>query len=297
MTSPAVNRLEHLGLTRRGANEDRTMRSRMTFGNRLYLSKSDSGFEQTPLSDSVAHSGWSWGCSAADFDNDGFPDVYIANGLESNQSVRDYEAEYWLHDQYIANETNHSAAGLYFNTKFTRTRGREYSYGGYEKNRLYLNLGGQSFLEAAYLFGVALEEDCRNVIAEDLDADGRVDLLVTTLEIWPKKKQTLRVYKNLLAGSGGNWIAWRFSGQANGKSPIGATIKVHYANHAAIQQIVTGDGFRSQHSNSIHFGLGAADRIEKAEIRWPDGQTESIQNTVINVANEIKMPKDKSLGH
>ncbi len=299
MTSPGVNRLEHLGLTRPGSNEDRTMRSRMTFGNRLYLSKSDSGFEQTTLSDSIAHSGWSWGCSAADFDNDGLPDVYIANGLESNQSVRDYEAEYWLHDQYIANETNHSAAGLYFKTKFTRTRGREYSYGGYEKNRLYLNQGGQSFLEAAYLFGVAIEEDCRNVIAEDLDADGRVDLLVTTLEIWPKKKQTLRVYKNVLTGRGSNWIAWRFPGQANGKSPIGATIKVHYANHAAIQQIITGDGYRSQRSSSIHFGLGAADRIGKAEIKWPDGQTESIQiqNTMINVSNEIRMPKDKSLEH
>jgi hypothetical protein len=43
--------------------------------------------------------------------------------------------------------------------------------------------------------------------------------------------------------------------------------------------------------------LGAADRIEKAEIKWPDGQTESIQKTVINASNEIKMPKDKSLGH
>jgi len=298
MTSPAVNRLEHLGLWRPDVQEDRSMRSRMTFGNRLYLATDKTPrFEQNALSDSIAHSGWSWGCSAADFDNDGFPDVYIANGLESNRSVRDYEAEYWLHDQYIANETNRSAAGLYFKTKFTRTRGREYSYGGYEQNRFYLNQGGQSYLEAAYLFGLALEEDCRNVIAEDLDADGRVDLLLTTLEIWPKKKQTLRVYKNLLTGGGSNWIAFHFPEQANGKSPVGATIKVHYANHAAIQQVVTGDSYRSQRSDYIHFGLGADDRIEKAEIKWPDGQTESIEKPVVNVPNEIKMPRAKSPGH
>jgi hypothetical protein len=297
MTSPAVNQLEHLGLMRPGSTEDRTMRSRMTFGNRLYIAQPNGGFEQTSLGDSISRSGWSWGCGAADFDNDGFPDVYIANGLESNQSVRDYEAEYWLHDQYIANATNHSAAGLYFKTKFTRTRGREYSYGGYEKNRLYLNQSGRSFLEVAYLFGLAIEEDCRNVIAEDLDADGRVDLVVTTLEIWPKKRQTLRIYKNLLTGSGGNWIAFHFPDHANGKSPIGATVKVRYAGRAAIQQIITGDSYRSQRASSVHFGLGAADRIEKAEIKWPDGQTESIQKTVINASNEIKMPKDKSLGH
>ncbi|PYJ60165.1 MAG: hypothetical protein DME24_10400, partial [Verrucomicrobia bacterium] len=297
MTSPAVNRLDHLGLWRPDVQEDRSMRARMTFGNRLYVATGQTPrFEQNALSDSIAHSGWSWGCDAADFDNDGFPDVYIANGLESNQSVRDYEAEYWLHDQYIANETNRSAAALYFKTKFTRTRGHEYSYGGYEKNRLYLNQCGQSFLEVAYLFGVAIEEDCRNVVAEDLDADGREDLLVTTLEVWPKKRQTLQVYKNLLTG-GGNWIGFRFPEQANGKSPIGATIKVHYANHVATQQIITGDGYRSQRSNSIRFGLGAADRIEKAEIRWPNGQTESIQNTGINVFNEIKVPRNKSLGN
>ncbi len=298
MTSTAVSRLEHLGLWRPDVQEDRSMRARMTYGNRLYLATDQTPrFKQTALSDSIAHSGWSWGCGAADFDNDGFPDVYIANGLESNQSVRDYEAEYWLHDQYIANETNHAAAGLYFNTQFTRTRGRDYSYGGYEKNRLYLNQGGQSFLEAGYLFGLAIEEDCRSVIAEDLDADGRVDLLVTTLEIWPKKKQTLRIYKNVLTDNGANWIGFRFAERAGGISPVGATIRVHYGTHTAIQQIVTGDGYRSQRSNAIHFGLGAVDRIEKAEIRWPDGQTESIQNTVINDSNEIRTPKDKSLRH
>jgi len=297
MTSPAANRLEHLGLWRPDVQEDRSMRARMTFGNRLYSATGKTPpFEHSSLSDSIAHAGWAWGCGAADFDNDGFPDVYIANGLESNQSVRDYDAEYWLHDQFIANATNHDAAGLYFKTKFARTRGREYSYGGYEKNRLYFNQGGRSFLEAAYLFGVAVEEDCRSVIAEDLDADGRVDLLVTTLEIWPKKKQTLRIYKNLLTG-GGNWIAWHFPEQAGGRSPVGATIRIQYANHTSIQQIINGDGYRSQRSNSIHFGLGTADRIEKAEISWPDGQTESIQKTAINVSNEIKMPKAKFLGH
>ena len=92
-------------------------------------------------------------------------------------------------------------------------------------------------------------------------------------------------------------LGFRFPEQANGKSPVGATIKVHYANHTAVQQIVTGDGYRSQRSNCIHFGLGTADRLEKAEITWADRQTESIHNTVINASNEIKMPKGKSLGH
>src|SRR5207244_3302075 len=66
MTSPTVDRLEHLDLWRPDAAEDRTMRSRMTFGNRLYLARPGGGFDQAD--DSIARSGWSWGASAFDFD-------------------------------------------------------------------------------------------------------------------------------------------------------------------------------------------------------------------------------------
>jgi hypothetical protein len=60
--------------------------------------------------------------------------------------------------------------------------------------------------------------------------------------------------------------------------------------------MITGDGYRSQRPNSVHFGLGAVDRIEKAEIRWPDGQTASTHNIVVNASNEISVPRDKSVG-
>ncbi len=131
MPSATVDRLEHLGLWRPYSAEDRQMRSAMSYGNRLYLAKPAGGFEQTALSDSIARSGWSWGCAAFDFDNDGFPDVYIANGLESKQSVRDYESEFWLHDIFVGEDVDDLTATRYFMNKFSRTRGSGWSYGGY----------------------------------------------------------------------------------------------------------------------------------------------------------------------
>jgi len=291
MTSPTVDRLEHLGLWRPYSAEDPLRRPAMAFGNRLYLARPDGGFEQTPLSDSIARSGWSWGCSAFDFDNDGFPDVYIANGLQSKQSVRDYEPEFWLHDIFLGDAVDDIAASSYFMDKFSRTRGQGWSYGGYEKNRLFLTQRGESFTEIGHLAGVALEQDSRNVVTDDLDGDGRVDLLVTTFEVWPELKQTLQVYKNRLQDAG-HWIGFRFREQAGGKSPVGVNVTIHYEGRSSVRQIVTGDSHRSQHANTLHFGLGEADRVDRAEIRWINGPAMTLLQPAVDQYHHISPPPE-----
>ena len=293
MNSPAADRLGRLGLTRSSSTRDRTMRSRMTFGNRLFLGRATAGFEQTSLNDSIARSGWSWGCSAFDFDNDGFTDAYIANGHESKQSVRDYDPEFWLHDIYVDDSVDDIAATRYFTDKFARTRDQGWSYGGYEKNRLYLNQSGGSFIEIGHLMGVALEQDSRNVVADDLDGDGRMDLLVTTLEVWPEVKQSLRAYRNTLSDAG-NWIGFRFR-EEPGHSPAGVRVTVHHGGHNTVRQLVTGDSFRSQHANTLHFGLGKVGRVERVEIRWPDGRVLTLNAPEANRYHFVPAPNKSSL--
>jgi len=128
---------------------------------------------------------------------------------------------------------------------------------------------------------VALEEDCRNVVADDLDGDGRVDLLVNTLQVWPEKKQIVHVYRNTIA-EGGHWIGFRLQEQAQRPSPVGVLAAIHYRDHSAVRQIITGDSHRSQHSNSIHFGLGQVNQIDFAEFRWADGRTLKLQGLAVD---------------
>jgi hypothetical protein len=265
MPSATVDRLQSLDLWRPYTAEDQLRRPAMTFGNRLFIAKPQGGFQQTALGDSIARSGWSWGCAAFDFDNDGFPDVYIANGLETKQSVRDYEGEFWLHDIFIRDSVDDIAAGQYYQAKFQRTRGSGWSYGGYEKNRLFLNQRGESFTDIGHLAGVSLEEDSRNVVAEDLDGDGRVDLLVTTFEVWPEPKRTLKIYKNQVPDAG-HWIGFKFREPGSGKSPIGTRVTIHYNGRSAVRELVTGDSHRSQAPNAIHFGLGNVEHVDSVEI-------------------------------
>jgi len=190
--------LASLGLNRPYEMEDAGMRARTTFGNRLLFGQTNGTFQQSAMSDAVARTGWSWGGAAEDYDNDGFPDLYIVNGHESNESVREYESEFWLHDIYVGNSKENSLGQKYFLEKMQATRGRGWSYGGYEKNRFFLNVGGTNFVECAWLMGLAMEEPCRNVIAEDLDGDGRADLIVTTFKVYPEMQQTIHVFRNEL---------------------------------------------------------------------------------------------------
>jgi hypothetical protein len=126
-----------------------------------------------------------------------------------------------------------------------------------------------------------LEADCRNVVADDLDGDGRMDLLVTTFEVWPEVKQTLRVYRNNLDDTG-NWIGFRFREEGPGKSPVGARVTLQFGGRTAVHQIVTGDSYRSQTASTVHFGLGSCNQVERAEVAWPNGKKLLVKNPKLN---------------
>jgi enediyne biosynthesis protein E4 len=295
MTSATAERLEHLGLNRPGSNLDVTMRARMIQGSRLYFSGENGGFREDGRSKSVARTGWSWGASAADFDNDGWLDLYVANGMESMDKVRDYEAEFWLRDIFVGDSRQKEVENMYFGMKMIARRRALESFGGFEKNRLLLNQNGTGFLNVAHLLGVALEDDCRNLVAADLDGDGgdgRSDLVMISQRAVPKAKETLRIFRNEIAGQG-NWIAFSFREEPGRISPIGATVTVRGAGVDKAVAVVTGGSFRSQHPLTARFGLGNADRVETVEIQWPGGAVTRLAGPKIkiNQAHWVNAPE------
>jgi hypothetical protein len=80
----------------------------------------------------------------------------------------------------------------------------------------------------------------------------------------------------------GNWIGFRFREEGNGKSPIGTSVTIHYEGHSATAQIVTGDSYRCQTANTLHFGLGPSAQVDSAEIVWPDGSQTRIDRPKVN---------------
>ena len=255
MNSPTVDRLASLKLSRPYDAPDSGQRDAITFGNRLYFGTPSGRFVQRAISAQVARTGWSWGSAAADFDNDGFPDLYIANGHASRASTHDYESEFWLHDIYVGTSQENSLAETFFRQKLNEALASGHSYGGYERNRLFLNFGGTNFVEIAHLLGLALPEDSRNVAAQDLDRDGRLDLIVTTFENYPTSRQTIRFYRNKLEHVGRHTLITLTNPLHTGASAQLIT-RENATRHTNSFAILSGESMRTQLPPQIHLGLG-----------------------------------------
>jgi len=268
MGSTTARRLEALELSRPDRPDISRMRMRMGYGNRLYLA-SDEGWREPDFADQVARTGWTWGTSAFDFDNDGDPDLFAANGNESGESTTDYCSNFWSHDLYDGvSEPDAQLAGLFAEAS-QELRSGEQSWDGYQKNHLLMNRRGEGFIDVAFLLGVADAFDSRSAVSADLDRDGRVDLIVT--ESLGSEGEKLHIYRNRL-DTGNSWIGVELREQGDGISPVGASVRLHTTQRTHVGRVVTGDTLMGQHAATVHFGLGKSERVEAIEVRWTGGK-------------------------
>ena len=282
VSSPTARRLDHMKLVRPDRPDLDRMRAAMGFGNRMYFSR---GGRLVPpkWAEQVARTGWSWGASALDFDNDGDRDLFVANGYQSGKSAQDYSTTYWRHDLYTGDSEPNSSVDLVFDEAMKPYERLEISWHGHEHKALFLNRGKRSMANVAFLMGAALGFDGRAVAADDLDGDGRMDLLVADKRPGGPTglKQRVFVLRNRLPKAG-HWIGVRLYESGGGKSPLGAVVKVVTAEGTQIAPILAGDSFASQHAPSAHFGLGDATTVDRIEVHWPDGQVERIEKPQID---------------
>lgn len=254
MTSAVGDRLLASGVERGGSSIQRV--AAMVHGNRLFWgAASPALLRPAPggWATAVARTGWSWGAAWSDLDLDGRLDLAVVTGHETRASVRDYERQFWWHDRFVAGSGPDAAALLYFRTAAGRRQADRASYGGWQANGILVNQGERPWPDLAWVWGLAEIADCRNLLVEDVDRDGRPDLVVTTQEEWPVKRQRLLVYRNRFPP--GNWAGFRWPGPY----PSGARFTLETTRGRMSRWLLTGDGFRSQNEAAVHFGLGGGE--------------------------------------
>jgi hypothetical protein len=159
------------------------------------------------------------------------------------------------------------------------------SWDGYQKNNLLMNRSGKSFVNIAFLFGLADEFDSRSAVSGDLDLDGRVDLVV--VENNRGGGQKLHIYRNQLE-TDHHWIGIQLREEGGGISPVGAAVTVRTAERIHVGRVMTGETLMGQHSTTLHFGLADSTEVESIEVEWIGGMKRVIPNPEIDRYHQVR---------
>ena len=141
----------------------------------------------------------------------------------------------------------------------------------FERNRMFLNLDGRSFVDASFTSAADIESDSRGVVAADFDRDGAPDLLVLSVGGGP-----LRLFLNRFPGSAKRTRV-QLIGTASNRAAIGARVVAEAGGRSIVRDLFPHNGGFGQAPVELTLGLGRAERIERLTVRWPTGRTQSFE--------------------
>lgn len=156
----------------------------------------------------------------------------------------------------------------------------DYSLNGRERNALYWNRGDGRFEEVGYLSFANRAEDGRGVAVADFDRDGQLDLAIQNLD----KPAVLLMGR----GAPGHWLQVSLEGVRSNRDAVGALAIAHVGERRLLRQVAAGQGFLSSSSRVLHFGLGAAERVDRLEIRWPSGERTLLHDVAVDRRIELR---------
>ncbi len=156
---------------------------------------------------------------------------------------------------------------------------------------LFRNLKNGKFERVGAAPGSALAQawPARGLAIGDLDGDGRQDVVLNNIDSKPA------ILRNVSALSN-HWLDIRLVGDVAKKSPRDAIASIAYLTTGKVRQrqdVVSGAVYCSQNDMTLHFGLGAATKVDKLEIHWPDGTWETIDVPVVDT--KLKIIQGKGL--
>jgi hypothetical protein len=143
---------------------------------------------------------------------------------------------------------------------------------------LSINQGDGTFCDASKQAGPAIAENrvLRGVAAGDLFNDGNIDLVVEDLDGSP---MILRNH----GLPGNHWINFELQGTKSNRIALNAKVRIVAGKLTQTDEVRSGGSYLSQHDLRIHFGLGAATKIDFVEVRWPSGAVDKIAGSELTV--------------
>jgi thiol-disulfide isomerase/thioredoxin len=151
----------------------------------------------------------------------------------------------------------------------TLMNGQGFSFSGYERDPLYLNLGTKKFTDISGVSGIDSITDGRAGVFADFDNDGDLDVFSTTIQ-----NQAHLLFRNNV-GQDSNFLRVMLEGGKDlGRDAFGAVVRVKTSNGTLTKIKSGGSGFISQHDPRMLFGLGKDRKAEWIEVTWASGKVE-----------------------
>lgn len=220
--------------------------------NTLYMNLGEGDFEDDTFGAGLAQTTRfvSWGVGFYDFDNDGDKDLFMATG-------------------HVFPEVDKLKIDV-------RARDRK---------ALFRNTGKGTFEDISEEAGpgVAERHSSRGVAFGDIDNDGTLEILINNQNSTPSLLKAS-------AKAAGNWVLLKLTGSKSNRSAIGAKVRLTAGGRTQIDEVRSGGSYISQSDFRLHFGLGAAGKVDKVEIDWPSGATQVEEGLPANRIIELKEP-------
>ncbi len=192
-----------------------------------------------------------WGNGMADFDNDGWKDLFVARANVMDNITQQVPS-------------------------------RRYP----EPNSVFRNQGDGKFADVSAEAGpdFQLEGAHRGVAFGDLDNDGRIDMVVSVLN------RPTKLFHNISDPSN-HWILLKLVGTKSNRMGIGAQIRLTTEDgKKQWDEVTTAIGYASSSDPRVHFGLGKNEKIKEIEIRWPSGIKQILNNVSVDQILTVEEP-------
>ncbi len=209
----------------------------------------------------VATTDWSWGPLFADFDNDGWKDLFISNGTRRDINNRDFFNGLKKNLKKVSNEELKLEAENIPSEPIP--------------NYIFKNNGDLTFSKANEEWGILQTGFSNGVVYTDLDNDGKLDLVVNNID------EEALIYKNDISEHN-NYLTISLRQDDQNKFAIGAKVKILVDGTNQFYHLTTSRGFQSSVAPKVYFGLGDEQIIDSLVVTWPDGTQEFMTKVSAN---------------
>jgi enediyne biosynthesis protein E4 len=250
--------------------------------NNLQLNNGNGTFSEVGQLSGISNTDWSWGAFFADFDNDGFKDIYIGNGYKRDVTDLDYMV--YTRDSIERTGGVKKSRFPDINTFLDLIPSTKL------QNYLFRNNGNLTFENVSNSWGLTEKTFSNGTAFGDLDGDGDLDLVVNNIGdpafVYENKTNELPNH---------NYLQVKLQGSKLNSNGIGTKVTLHQSDGTIQHQELTANrGFFSSSELLLHFGLNDQNKVESIEIKWPDGKTQTLKNVNANQKLVIKHSKASS---